>query len=387
MKKLLIGALALLLLTPSIGFAAEKSLADRLDGYILLQVEQHGEAYFVHEDGKRYYMANGSVAYQMMRSFGLGITDADLDQIPFVSNATDFKNVSSVCNSNAIANRTRGKILLQVEQHGEAHYVDPETCYRIYMPDGNAAYEVMRYRGLGITDADLNMIPEGEALGIDVLSEELSENCETYEEQDDGVNQTIYCRLDDEVIMVVSRNRVTSEGSISFLIAVDPDEMLTEDLDGATVTMLPILANLFCGIVSEVIFEELETTDSISAPFQMETIDGWGDVISLNVDTLFYDALSEEHLVSCAFHEPGWDKVIWTDYLGLTSDDSLGGVLYGDGESGLDSIEILLDTVLSVLLEEFGQELTQEEQDALLDEFLEGFQEGFLSSFESDFSF
>lgn len=57
------------------------SLAERLEGKILLQVQEHGEAWYVHE-GKRYYMKDGATAYEMMRFFSLGITNENLEQIP-----------------------------------------------------------------------------------------------------------------------------------------------------------------------------------------------------------------------------------------------------------------------------------------------------------------
>ena len=59
--------------------AASGDLSEQLKGRILLQVEEHGEAWYIHPDeGLRYYMRDGAVAYEMMRSFGLGITDSDL---------------------------------------------------------------------------------------------------------------------------------------------------------------------------------------------------------------------------------------------------------------------------------------------------------------------
>lgn len=138
----------------------DSSLQTRLKGHILLQTQQHGEAWYVHpDDGLRYYMRDGEIAYQMMRSFGLGITDADLVKIPSVAQATDMLSVKSVCSSNATANRLKGKILLQVEQHGEAWYIHPTLCYRIYLRDGQAAYDTMRYLSLGISDADLAKLP------------------------------------------------------------------------------------------------------------------------------------------------------------------------------------------------------------------------------------
>lgn len=152
----------LTLLDPLEPVEYDDALADRLHGRILLQVDQHGEAWYVKpDDSRRYYMRDGNTAYSMMRYFGLGITDADLNQIPTVESPEEMNASTSVCNSNAIANRVKGEILLQVEQHGEAWYVDPEKCRRIYLKDGDAAYQIMRYLGLGITDADLEKLRTG----------------------------------------------------------------------------------------------------------------------------------------------------------------------------------------------------------------------------------
>jgi len=147
----------------SANYSAENfdlALQTRLKGYILLQTQQHGEAWYVRpDDGLRYYMRDGEIAYQMMRTFSLGITDADLAKIPSVEQATDMLSVNGVCTTNDTAKRLAGKILLQVEQHGEAWYVHPTLCYRIYLRDGDAAYDTMRYLSLGISDADLTKLP------------------------------------------------------------------------------------------------------------------------------------------------------------------------------------------------------------------------------------
>jgi len=136
------------------------SLIERVKGYILLQVEQNGEAWFVRPvNGKRYYMKNGEVAYEMMRSFGLGITDADLGKIQSVTDTTTMNASNATCKVGTVANQVRGRILLQVQQNGEAWYVHPQKCLRIYMKDGDAAFTIMRFLGLGITDTDLQAIP------------------------------------------------------------------------------------------------------------------------------------------------------------------------------------------------------------------------------------
>lgn len=140
----------------------DMKLAKRLEGQILLQVEEHGEAWYIRsKDNLRYYMKDGATAYEMMRYFSLGITDADLYKIPSVNDTTEMNNSESICESNSLANKLKGQILLQVEQHGEAWYVHPKKCLAIYMADGSAAYEIMRFLGLGISNTDLKKIPVG----------------------------------------------------------------------------------------------------------------------------------------------------------------------------------------------------------------------------------
>lgn len=146
MKKRLILSLviiSILILAPSNSSKAENSLAYRLKGRILIQVESHGEAWYINPSTlQRQYMADGQAAYGVMRNSGIGITNADLNK---------FQN-----NKN-LAKKQNGKIFLQVQDKGQAYYVNSDgTLY--YLKDGAAAYSVMRNLGLGITDKDLSKI-------------------------------------------------------------------------------------------------------------------------------------------------------------------------------------------------------------------------------------
>lgn len=190
--------------TPLTTKASPASLA-WLKGYILLQVESHGEAWYVNPvDFKRYYMKDGAVAYEMMRSFGLGIANTDLTKIPvgietrFQDTDTDgdglpdkleeglgtnarnadsdgdgFNDSTEVLGNfnplgsgslkmdTNLANRLKGKILLQVQSKGEAWYINPKDNKRYYMKDGGAAYQIMRYLSLGITNSNLDLLTIG----------------------------------------------------------------------------------------------------------------------------------------------------------------------------------------------------------------------------------
>lgn len=59
------------------------TLSTRLSGKILLQVQANGEAWYVNPVNlKRYYLGRPDDAFGIMRGLGLGISDADLKQIP-----------------------------------------------------------------------------------------------------------------------------------------------------------------------------------------------------------------------------------------------------------------------------------------------------------------
>jgi hypothetical protein len=133
---------------PAPTITPDPTLTSRLRGYILLDVQSHGEAWYVNPtDSKRYYMRDGAVAYQMMRSFGLGMTESDYAKL-----ATD-------ANMKA---RLRGRIVLRVQAHGEAYYIHPKTLTIHYLKDGPAAYEVMRFNSLGVASADLARLSTNE---------------------------------------------------------------------------------------------------------------------------------------------------------------------------------------------------------------------------------
>lgn len=142
-KYLIFAILALILwLVPLHPIAAEE-LSSKLKGRILLQVESKGEAWYVNpKDSKRYYMANGSEAYNIMRNLGVGITSKDLERIKVDKN---------------VAKKQQGKIFLQVESRGEAYYIDINGNAN-YLKDGDAAYQIMRQLGLGIKTSDLSKI-------------------------------------------------------------------------------------------------------------------------------------------------------------------------------------------------------------------------------------
>lgn len=84
--------------------------------------------------------------------------------IPSGASATHFSSIAS------------GRILLDVEQNGEAWYVYPPTLERYYLGKPQDAFDVMRELSLGITNQDLEKIPVAGSgdVGDPVLQNRLS---------------------------------------------------------------------------------------------------------------------------------------------------------------------------------------------------------------------
>lgn len=179
-------------------------IMQKLAGRTLMQVERHGFIWYLEPTVlKKFYLENGLKTNRALEQFGLGITNADLAKIPVggiagsdmadadgdgLSDAmeealgTDPANADSdndgVSDSDELlkhntnpqgfgrllydtklAQRLNGRILLQVESHGEAWYVNDGKRY--YVNTGEQALSILGKLSLGITNADIRTIPVG----------------------------------------------------------------------------------------------------------------------------------------------------------------------------------------------------------------------------------
>jgi len=139
-----------------------KKLSQSLAGRILLQVEQKGQAWYVNPVSlNRYYLADGASAYQALRTFGLGIKSVDLLKIPIAKNSVtpaDYINIKNPIYSQSLVNKLKGRIVIQVENHGEAWYINPVDGHRYYLANGDEAYQLMRNLSIGVTNDNIRKI-------------------------------------------------------------------------------------------------------------------------------------------------------------------------------------------------------------------------------------
>jgi hypothetical protein len=122
-----------------------ESVTAQLRGRILIQVEQHGEAWYVYPtDNKRYYLGRPSDAFAVMRQLGLGISESDFNRL-----------------TASAKKRLAGRILIRAQKSGQAYYVNPPDLSLHYLGRPSDAFAVMRQLGLGINDRELNKLPVG----------------------------------------------------------------------------------------------------------------------------------------------------------------------------------------------------------------------------------
>lgn len=133
---------------------AANAVMERTKGKILLDVERGGEAWYVSPvSGFRYRLGTPKEAFEAMRTFGVGVSSADLSRIIRVGEAG--------ATAPAIRPYVSGRILLDVARGGAAWYVDPDTARRHPLGSPTEAFRVMAALGLGIRSIDLAQIPIG----------------------------------------------------------------------------------------------------------------------------------------------------------------------------------------------------------------------------------
>lgn len=128
------------------------NLSNGHSGYIFLQVEKNGEAwYFSPKDQQLHYLGRPADAFVIMQEQALGVSH------------------SLIINTDVFPDKLLGRILLDVEQNGEAYYIYPKDGLKYYLGRPADAFSIMRELGLGISNNDLNAL-EGEIKNYDQSS-------------------------------------------------------------------------------------------------------------------------------------------------------------------------------------------------------------------------
>lgn len=131
--------------------AITEAASEHVRGRILIDVERHGEAWYVDPlSGSREYLGRPEEALRLLHAKALGIKNSQLFEIPVAG--------SGGAGNLALRQRLAGRVLLQVESRGEAWYVNPGDLRRYPLGSPEDALAILR-TGLGITHANLASIP------------------------------------------------------------------------------------------------------------------------------------------------------------------------------------------------------------------------------------
>ena len=177
-----------------------QEMYNSLKGKIILKVESNGEAYYINPQKETiHYLGRPEDAFQVMREQGIGIKNNDLYKIPvgigeLSGDDSDNDGISDLMedalglnkdNSDSdgdtysdkdellsgfspwtkdtklnldydFSENQKGKIFLQVENNGEAWYVNPSDSKRYFLGRPADAFGIMRYLGLGISNDNFN---------------------------------------------------------------------------------------------------------------------------------------------------------------------------------------------------------------------------------------
>lgn len=183
----------------------DKDLGGKLKGRIIIKPEDEGKAYYVNSDASEmFYLGRPSDAFEIMRREGVGISNQDLLKIPVgnLSGGIDSDNdglsdmmedalgldpqkrdtdgdgyfdadeVFNGYNPNGIGKlvydtvftkaKLLGKIFLQVEDKGQAWYVNPADAKRYFLGRPGDAFQVMRELALGISNENFDKLYNNE---------------------------------------------------------------------------------------------------------------------------------------------------------------------------------------------------------------------------------
>lgn len=129
-------------------------ILNNLRGRIIIKTEDLGRAFYIHPTlNKMFSLGSPEEAFAVMRSQGVGISNGDLTK--FIENGKTNENVFIV---DDFLNEHAGKIFLQIEEHGEAWYVNPENKERYFLGRPSDAFKIMRELGLGINNHDFDLL-------------------------------------------------------------------------------------------------------------------------------------------------------------------------------------------------------------------------------------
>lgn len=272
--------------------SSQQDLSGKLKGKILLEVENHGEAWYVYPyNQKRYFLGRPQDAFQVMKNLGQGITDQSLAQVPIgiietnnndtdqdgLNDAmeeaigsdiydkdsdgdgySDLQEIKNNYNPNGkgkmpldqnFVQKNLGAIFLQIEKNGEAWYLDPETQKRYFLGRPYDAWQIMKKLGLGITTQNLEQI---EKKSLPLIQDKDKEDYENKHSNSSTTCSSCYSLKPEEVLNSAAGaiNNGNTEEAQKYFVS-DMHQSIKYSIDFMNEDGRSFLANLMRGAQKE----------------------------------------------------------------------------------------------------------------------------------------
>jgi hypothetical protein len=212
MNKYLYAALGSLLALALVAVPVQAALVDDLSGKILLQVEKNGEAWYVNPETSRiHFLGRPLDAFNLMRDLGLGISDENLLKLQGEGNEAGNYDL-------ALSRQLAGKIVLQVEDAGQAWYINPDDLKRYYLGTPDDAFRVLREQGLGIAEVHFGTLSKSSKYNISLggldaaifATAEFVPDVNNIEQSESDRRQQIAEAIDGGVLWTIQKDGVDS---------------------------------------------------------------------------------------------------------------------------------------------------------------------------------
>jgi len=156
LKFILAIELMAIVILPSISFAKTDTTLNKYYGKVLVQSDNTKNAWYVDPIKKEKYSLNSeNDAVAIMKKAGVGISNKDINRIKSpTSKYSNWKDYT-------FAKNISGRIFVQVQDKGQAWYIDPINFRKYYLGSGKDALKILKSLSIKVKSSEINKIKTG----------------------------------------------------------------------------------------------------------------------------------------------------------------------------------------------------------------------------------
>ena len=153
LKFMLIMKMMTLVVFPSVSFAKAQPILVRYSGKVVVQAEDKTKTWYIDPIKKeKYSLNNAKDALVIMQNLGIGISNKDINRIKLpTSKYSNWKDY-------IFAKNISGRIFVQVQDKGQAWYIDSINYRKYYLGTADNALKVLKSLSIKAKVSDINQI-------------------------------------------------------------------------------------------------------------------------------------------------------------------------------------------------------------------------------------